>query len=948
MRQRRQLLAILLAAGLTHAGLAGSPASAVEVFPQVISVNMSGEASGESNASAMSQDGTLVAFTSSVRDLVMVDTNGVQECFVRDRVSKVTTLVSVGEGGALGNAACYEPVVSADGSLVAFQSASSNLVPGDTNQDADIFVRDLRDGVTTLVSVDSAGAQFGDTDWKFDMSADGSALAFVAYEGGASSVWVHDRQSGTSTRVSPTDAIGNPLGISNDPAVSGDGNVVAYVSTHAPGAGGWTSYGWQLLALDRTTGVTSLVSVDNSGDPGDNGPGDPNVSYDGRYVVFESGATDLVAGDTNGVSDVFVRDRAAGLTTRVSMGADGAQGDGGSAWPSISDDGRFVVFSSAATNLVPGDTNSRFDVFSLDKEAGELTRLSVSSEGVQGDSDSTTGYGNLISGDGRFVSFNSCASNLVPGASGCNAFVTAINWSVTSVSVTADDKQVAVGEPLPAFSFTASGFEGTDTFTTEPTCTTTAKDTDTAGSYPITCSGASAPGYVFSYGAGTLTIRDIVPVTVTADDKSVTVGDPLPVFTHTDTGFVSPETFTTAPTCTTTATSGSGVGTYPITCSGGAAAAWYPVTYVPGTLTLNPITVTVTAEDKTMTLGEPLPAFTYTATGFSGADGFTAEPVCTTTATSASPAGSYPITCTGGEVGAEYAVTYVPGTLTINARTLTVTADNKTMTLGGPVPAFTYSVKGFKGQDTFTTSPTCTSPGASVYAPAGMYPIRCSGGVAVGYSIRYVDGTLTVNPGPVVTVTADNKTMTAGGPLPAFTYTVQGFQRKDTFTTKPTCSTTASITSLPGTYPIGCYGAVAPGYDVRYNTGTLTIQPKPVTVSGAGSYLINGTQATFTVNANSQTTKGSLEWSFNNGLYSLKASTINRVAEIGCSGYSRCLSVEGMGQLRIQGQPPRTVGFTATMRDSGSSTPDAFGIYTPNVPLPSDPTPLTNGGITIT
>ncbi len=950
MKQRNRVAAVVLVAGLMSAGLAGSTAAAADAFPQLVSVSSSGMSGDNSSAGgSMSRDGKLVAFASFASDLVPGDTNGgVQDCFVRDRISGVTTLVSVGEGGVPSDGNCYSPAISADGSVVAFHSLATTLVPDDTNSYGDVFVHDLQSGVTSRVSVDSAGGQLpGGGYWLSPaMSDDGNVIAFTTYTSGTEKVFVHDRTNGSTTRVSLEGCI------STHPAISGDGNVVVYDSCAFPGPDGLT-LGWQLLAFDRTTGVTALVSVDSSGVPSSGGAGPyQQVSFDGRYVAFDSGSTNLVDDDTNGRTDVFVRDREAGVTTRVSMGGAGdIQGDNHSCWPGISDDGRLVVFTSWATNLVPGDTNGAIDVFSFDRATGSLTRLSANSGGSQGDGDSSTS-GQTISGDGRFVAFTSAASNLVAGDTNSqqDVFVTATDWTAATVAVTAEDKMIAVGESLPALTFTASGFVAPDTFITEPDCTTAATGTSTAGSFPITCSGASAPGYVFSYVAGTLTIRGIVSVTVTADDKSITIGDPLPEFTHTDSGLVSPETFVNQPTCTTTATSTSGVGTYPITCSDATAAAWYPLTYVPGTLTINPITVAVTADNKAMTLGDPLPVFTYTAAGFPGPDSFSAEPTCTTTATSASPAGSYPITCTGGHAGANYTITYVPGTLTINARNLTVTADNEAMTVGGPAPALTYSVKGFKGKDTFITSPTCWSPGANVLVPLGSYPIWCSGGVAGGYTIRYVAGTLTVNPPPIATVTADNKTMTAGDPFPVFTYTVQGLQRKDTFTTKPTCSTTAGSNSPPGSYPIRCNGAGAPGYDVRYNTGTLTIQPKPITISGTGSYLINSAPATFTVNANSPTTKNdSLEWSFAGGSFSLKASSLTSVAETTCpAGYARCVSVEGMGTLRTPGQPPRKVGFTSTVWDSGSSAPDAFGIGIPNVALPSSPMPLTNGSTTMT
>ena len=138
----------------------------------------------------------------------------------------------------------------------------------------------------------------------------------------------------------------------------------------------------------------------------------PAISADGRFVAFVSFATNLVPGDTNDATDVFVRDRQTGTTRRVSLGPGGVQGNGGSAGPAISANGRFVAFFSAATNLVPGDTNGTADVFVRDRQTGTTRRVSLGPGGVQGDGDSV---GAAISADGRFVAFESDATNLVPG-----------------------------------------------------------------------------------------------------------------------------------------------------------------------------------------------------------------------------------------------------------------------------------------------------------------------------------------------------------------------------------------------------------------------------------------------------------------------------------------------------------------------------------------------------
>jgi Tol biopolymer transport system component len=249
--------------------------------------------------------------------------------FVRDRQTGTTERVSVGKNKTQANRFSSPPSISTDGRFVAFASFASNLVPGDTNDATDVFVRDRQAGTTERVSVSSSGAQ------------------------------------------------------NNDPAASSNS---------------------------------------------------PDISADGRFVVFASDAVNLVAGDTNGVRDVFVRDRQAGTTERVSVAADGTQGDrpspsdgirGGTRFgPAISADGRLVVFDSSATNLVPDDTNTCSqqgayvystpgtcpDVFVHDRQTGTTERVSVDSAGAQANDASTDP---AISADGSVVALFSAASNLV-------------------------------------------------------------------------------------------------------------------------------------------------------------------------------------------------------------------------------------------------------------------------------------------------------------------------------------------------------------------------------------------------------------------------------------------------------------------------------------------------------------------------------------------------------
>jgi len=315
------------------------------------------------------------------------------------------------------------PSLSADGRYVAFSSAASNLVSGDTNSARDIFVRDRKLHKTYRVSVSTTGVQAnGDSDLP-SISADGRYVAFVSIASnlvpndtnGLSDIFVRDRTLHTTTRVS-TGALGQSDGASYDPSISSDGRYIAFDSGADNLVSGDTNTSSDVFVRDRVLHKTFRSSISTAGVQGNEGSIDPSISADGRYVAFDSGATTLVAGDTNGAEDIFVRDRTLHTTTRVSAGALG-QSDGASYDPSISSDGRYVAFASSADNLVSGDTNTHEDVFVRDRTLHKTFRSSISSAGLQADADC---FGASISGGGRFVIFTSAALNLVPP--GTNGF----------------------------------------------------------------------------------------------------------------------------------------------------------------------------------------------------------------------------------------------------------------------------------------------------------------------------------------------------------------------------------------------------------------------------------------------------------------------------------------------------------------------------------------------
>jgi len=329
------------------------------------------QADGTSYDPYISANGRYVAFHSDATNLVAGDTNGVSDAFVHDRQTGTTERVSVATGGAEGNGLSIEPSLSADGRYVAFMSAATNLVAGDTNGKRDIFVRDRQTGTTTRVSVSTGGAQANGTPLRPAISADGRYVAFdsdaanlvAGDSNGAYDIFVHDRQTGTTERVSVATGGAQANGGSTQPSISADGRYVVFYTSADNMVPGDSNGQWDVILRDRQTSTTELISVGLNGQPGNGLSSAPSISADGRYVAFFSSASDLVAGDTNNTQDIFVRDRQAGTTERVSVAGDGAQANGWSSYPSISADGRFVVFGSDATNLVAGDSNGKRDIF---------------------------------------------------------------------------------------------------------------------------------------------------------------------------------------------------------------------------------------------------------------------------------------------------------------------------------------------------------------------------------------------------------------------------------------------------------------------------------------------------------------------------------------------------------------------------------------------------------
>jgi Tol biopolymer transport system component len=384
MRAPLILLLAALACVLTAAANAAAPVKRV-------SVSSSGkQANGSSSDVAMSANGRFVVFQSAATNLVKHDTNGVPDVFVRDRKSGSTFRVSVSSSGEQGDQYSGSPSISADGRYVVFSSDAENLVPNDGNNRKDIFVRDRKTKKTYRVSLNSA-----------EEEADGS---------------------------------------SDDPSISADGRFVTFQSDAENLASIDTEGRQNVYLRDRKKGITRLISI-GIGGAAANGESSicggyaPAISADGRYVAFHSEANNIVPNDLNGKGDVFVRSWKAGKTRRVSVSSAGLEGNiGGSSYCSISAGGKLVAFESDSENLVPHDTKGVTDVFVHNWKTRKTARVSLTARGTE--SKAWSGYSG-ISANGRFVIFESPDGNLVKGdKNGRDDLFVHDRWTSTTRRVT--------------------------------------------------------------------------------------------------------------------------------------------------------------------------------------------------------------------------------------------------------------------------------------------------------------------------------------------------------------------------------------------------------------------------------------------------------------------------------------------------------------------------------
>ena len=431
----RHIIATLLAAALAGCGangIASTPSSnsgAASLAPAAPANNGAQDFLARSGLlgfssvsdKAIGQNRYLVFTTRHT--LLTADTNHKEDVYLRDLRTGKLELISVSSSEAQGNGASNSGSISANGRYVAFRSAATNLVGGDNNGLDDIFVRDVFAGTTVRVSVSSSGTESNGASLAPAISnKNGVNGPFVVFNStatnlvatdsnGASDIFVRDLAGGTTTLVSSDSGQTNSAnGGSFDPAITADGALIAF-STDATNVLSGTLNGQrQVVRIDRATPSTRvLISQSASGNQADRPCYEPSISNSGGQVAFFTLATNLGASaDTNGFFDVYVRDLSFNSTTRASVDSGGGESNGHSGFPSISGDGSVVAFASLASDLVAGDTNGVFDVFS--RTSGVTTRTSLSTAGTEANVDSDLP---AISQDGRHIAFRSAATNLI-------------------------------------------------------------------------------------------------------------------------------------------------------------------------------------------------------------------------------------------------------------------------------------------------------------------------------------------------------------------------------------------------------------------------------------------------------------------------------------------------------------------------------------------------------
>ncbi|MFF9410553.1 TolB family protein [Streptomyces anandii] len=412
------------ATGTPAAEAQAAGARAADGETTLISVGLGGKpADGPSERASISADGRLVVFTSHADNLVRGDRNGCTDVFLRDVARGRTVRVDRGYNGRESNGCTgIDPIISADGRYAVYSADSTNLVRGVRDGRSHIYRTDLRTGETVLVSAAKDGTPGDGDSMRPTLSADGRYVAFATAAdnlvpgdtpAGTWDTVVRDMATGTVVRTSAASdgTAGNAA--SDGTQISADGRYVTFFSNATDLVEGDTNKKVDEFLHDTVTGRTTRLSVTAAGIQSDQITIGGTISDDNRYVVLNSHATNLTADSPDTTQDhAYLQDLTTGALRLIDKGADGVPAPGGTFWASITGDGLHIPMSSSGPHLVDGDTNGVRDIFVADLPGGALRRVSVGSGGQQADAAS---YFPDADQHAEAVVFTSYATNLVPG-----------------------------------------------------------------------------------------------------------------------------------------------------------------------------------------------------------------------------------------------------------------------------------------------------------------------------------------------------------------------------------------------------------------------------------------------------------------------------------------------------------------------------------------------------
>jgi Raf kinase inhibitor-like YbhB/YbcL family protein len=466
--------------------------------------NISSGGTGDSDRPQISADARYLLFQSAASNLVAGDTNGATDIFLQDRNTSTTTRVNLANSGSTAaDLGSYAPAMTGDGRYIVFESDATNLVAAASGGLRHVYRRDRTTSSTIRVSTSGGGVAGNSNNLSPVISSDGNLIAFSSTATNlapsdsnvGSDIFLRNVTANTLSHISVSRTGGNADGESTEPHLSADGNLVVFESLATNLVSGDSNGASDIFLYNSASQNTSRISTSSSNVAGNGHSFSPRLSSGGRYVVFESEASNLVVGDTNNLADIFLKDRTTGQARMVSTSNLGVLADGASFDPSVTPDGRFVVFRSEATNLVPNDENDLPDIFVKDLDTGVIRLISTASDGALGTSGS---FSPSISDDGQYIVFSSAALFVTPDAGGYDDVFLSVMASYSTPTPTITPTSTPTNTPTATFTHTPTNTSTntpTNTATTTPTGTPTSTPTPTYSTVVVNGSGLALGSY---------------------------------------------------------------------------------------------------------------------------------------------------------------------------------------------------------------------------------------------------------------------------------------------------------------------------------------------------------------------------------------------------------------------------------------------------------------------